>query len=279
MRTDAGLGGISWSPATVLESQRMPLVHEEAILQEAAVSLVINGDPYAVMMATPDHLEDFFCGFLWSEGVLRSLEEIIAWESVHVAEGWALYIQLSPAAAERVERKRRCVIGGSACGLCGTPCFTGLVPFPPLKRDLATTDAEAIHALLATMQQQQDLNQTTGTAHAAVLATSLGVLVREDIGRHNAVDKSIGAALQQGIAYGQAALLGVSSRLSFEIALKALGFGIPVVAAISGISSLAIQLAESHGLTLIGYARDGRMTVYAHGERIRGCSGSIPMDC
>lgn len=276
MRTDAGRDGLGWSPATVLTHHCAPVAHEEAVLEETAVSIVINGQPYAVMMVTPDHLDDFFRGFLWSEGLLQSLDEIIAWESVRVSEGWAIYLQLSPPAAQRVESKRRCVIGGSACGLCGTPCFAGLVPFAPLQRT-ALTDAESIHDLLARMQQKQALNRSTGTAHAAILETHRGVLVREDIGRHNAVDKSIGAAIQQGLTLGDATILGVSSRLSFEIALKALGFGIPVVAAISGVSSFAIQLAESHGLTLIGYARDGRMTVYAHAERIRDCVEPVPV--
>jgi FdhD protein len=275
MRTDAGRDGLGWSPATVLSHHCAPVAYEEAVLEEAAVSIVINGQPYAVMMVTPDHLDDFFYGFLWSEGLLQSLDEIIAWESVRVSAGWVIYLQLAPSAAQRIESKRRCVIGGSACGLCGTPCFTGLIPFEPLQHT-AVTDAESVHDLLTQMQQQQALNRRTGTAHAAILKTHHGVVVREDIGRHNAVDKSIGAALQQQISVGDASILGVSSRLSFEIALKALGFGIPVVAAISGVSSLAIQLAESHGLTLIGYARDERMTVYAHAERVRDCAESIP---
>lgn len=275
MRMDTGRGGVGWSAATVLEARCAPVEHEEAVLEEAAVSLVINGAPYAVMMATPDHLEDFFRGFLWSEGVLRSLAEIVAWEAVQVAEGWAIYLQLADAAAARVAQKRRHIIGGSACGLCGTPCFRGLVPFAPIRRAL-WLDADVIHDLLAQMQARQALNRHTGTAHAAILARPQSDLVREDIGRHNAVDKAVGAALEQGWARDEAVMLGVSSRLTFEMVLKALGFGVPIVAAISGVSSLAIQVADSHGLTLIGYTRDARMTVYAHGERIRGCTPARP---
>ena len=268
MYADTDRHGLAWSQATVLEPRRGPMVREEAILEEAAVSVTINGEIYAVMMATPSHLDDFLRGFLLSEGILRSLDEIVAWETVRVAEGWAAYFQLAGAALKRVRHKRRRIVGASACGLCGIPRFEGLVPFAPLQSDHCW-DSQAIHDLLARMRDLQALNHSTGTAHAAILATPWGHIVREDIGRHNAVDKVIGAALGGRCPHGAATMLGVSSRLTFEIAVKALSFGVPIVAAISGVSSLAIQVAEIHGLTLIGYTRDARMTVYAHSERIR----------
>ena len=114
------------------------------------------------------------------------------------------------------------------------------------------------------MTRQQALNHRTGTAHAAILTGTAGTIVRKDIGRHNAVDKVIGAALAYGRRPGDAAPLGVSSRLGFEIALQAVGFTVPAVAAIFEVSSLAIHTAESRGLILAGYARDGRMTIYTH---------------
>ncbi len=268
MRADGALGGVGWSAATLITSDGSPLAQEEAILEERAVSIVINGQSYAVMMVTPEHLEDFFRGFLWSEGIIRKLQDIVAWEFAEGNGGGAIYLQLSAEASTRAAEKRRNIIGGSACGLCGTPHFAGLIPFMPLQSQFRT-NAEHISTLLTQMQQQQALNHSTGTAHAAILGTTQGHLVREDIGRHNAVDKSIGAALIQGWIPGDIGVLGISSRLSFEIALKALGFRIPVIAAISGVSSLAIELAESHGITLIGYAREGRMTLYTHTERIQ----------
>lgn len=265
--------GIGWSPATLLAGKASPVAHEEAILEERAVSIVINGQPYAVMMVTPEHLEDFFHGFLWSEGIIQHLQDISAWELVvQNTETSAIYLQLSAEAAERARHKGRQIIGGSACGLCGTPVFDGLIPVAPLENHYATTP-QAIHRIMRQMREQQRLNRSTGTAHAAILESHQGALVREDIGRHNAVDKSIGAAIQQGLRPGQVQVLGISSRLSFEIVLKALGFGIPVIAAISGVSSMAIQLAQSHGITLIGYTRDDRMTLYAHAERVREESG------
>ena len=248
---------------------------KEAVLEEMAVSLILNGSPYAVMMITPGDLEDFFVGFLYGEGVIRSAADIITWESVSIPEGLALYLQVSAQAETRAARKRRLVIGGSACGLCGTPNFEGLVPFAPIDRDVCVEPA-LVHDLLHEMCARQRLNRHTGTAHAAVLAATNGMtLVREDIGRHNAVDKTIGAALRQGWPPSGNILLGVSSRLTFEIALKALSFQVPIVAAISGVSSLAIQIAQTHNLTLVGYARDQRLTIYAHGERFRGNAAAI----
>ena len=259
--------GIGWSQATILNSDLPPRAQREPVLQEMALSLVINGAPYAVMMITPLDQDDFVRGFLWGEGVLQDLNEIIAWEWVRGEGGDAAYLQLAAGAAERVARKRRCVVGASACGLCGTPCFEELVPFSSLC-DERVVPAGLIHERMDHMVCRQVLNRDTGTAHAAILASATETLVREDIGRHNAVDKVIGAALARGWRRGDATFLGVSSRLSFEIALKALGFAVPVVAAISGVSSLAVQTAERHGLSLIGYARDRRMTVYAHPERL-----------
>ena len=275
MRTDAGCNGIVWSQARRLDGAHHSMEHEEAVLEEMAVSLILNGKPYAVMMITPDNLEDFFVGFLYGEGVIRSVADIITWESVCIPEGLALYLQLSAQAEARAARKRRLVIGGSACGLCGTPSFEGLVPFTPVDRDVCV-EPELVHKLLHEMRAHQRLNRHTGTAHAAVLAGIGGMtLVREDIGRHNAVDKTIGAALRQGWPPSGNILLGVSSRLTIEIALKALNFQVPIVAAISGVSSLAIQIAQTHNLTLIGYARDRRLTIYAHGERFRGNAATI----
>nr|WP_226823067.1 formate dehydrogenase accessory sulfurtransferase FdhD [Acidithiobacillus caldus] len=265
-----------WSSAHCLDNDKDLGMHEEAILEEAAVSIVIHGAVYGVMMLTPHDLEDFVTGFLWTEDVLRSPADILACEHESSAEGEALYLQLRAEAAERAETRRRCLPGGSACGLCGVPDFHGLQPFPPI-RDGRRISCTAIAQALQHLCAEQELNHHTGTAHAACLCTEDAVIVREDIGRHNAVDKAIGAALRQGWRSGQARLLAVSSRLSFEIAQKALSFGIPTVVAVSGVSSLAIQLAQNCGLTVIGYARNGRLTVYANAWRLAR-SSSRPED-
>ena len=259
---------IGLRPAVLVRPGLSAHERQEAVLEEAALSLVINGAPHAVMMVTPVDRDDFVRGFLWSEGILRDITEISAWEWVTTAAGhWTAYLQLAPPAADRAARKRRSGVGASACGLCGIPRFDSLIPFPPVSM-AAPLRPDWVHERMRHMARQQALNHRTGTAHAAILTGTAGTIVREDIGRHNAVDKVIGAALAHGWRPGDAALLGVSSRLGFEIALKAVGFAVPAVAAISGVSSLAIHTAESHGVILAGYARDGRMTIYTHSERL-----------
>jgi len=267
VQRDPAIPGLLWSPARRLDERTDFGPRQEAILEEAAVSIVIQGAVYGVMMLTPHDLEDFVMGFLWTENVLRSPDDVVACEREKSADGQALYLQLRAEAAERARTRRRCLPGASACGLCGVPDFTALQPFPPVQ-DTGRISCAFVEQSLARLYAEQELNRHTGTAHAAGLCAEESIIVREDIGRHNAVDKAIGAALRGGWRAGRARLLAVSSRLSFEIALKALSFAIPTVVAVSGVSSLAIQLAERCGLTLIGYARDGRLTVYANPWRL-----------
>ncbi len=245
---------------------------EEAVVEELPVSIVINGAPYAVMLVTPLDLEDFVRGFLWTETVLQKPEDILALEMVATAEGLAIYVQVPAAAADRASALRRVLPGGSACGLCGVPDFAAMQPFSSLTPRHADVDVLEISTIFSEMERQQIQNRQNGNTHAAALRLANGtVLVREDIGRHNAVDKVLGAALLSGQEPGYATLLAVSSRLSFEILRKALAWRIPVVAAISGVSSLAIDVARRNHVLLVGYARESRCTVYgvlpARGKR------------
>ncbi len=268
MHKDIKDNGILWSSAMRMSNDNVSVNREEAILDESAVSLVLNGNPYAVMMLTYGSIEDFFIGFLYNEGIIQSIADVIAWDSFSVPEGTTLYLQITAEAEARSIKKQRIVIGGSSCGLCGKPNFDGLIPLSYVNQEYEV-DVAMVQKSLQDMCSQQHLNQLTGTAHAAIL-TSIGrkALVREDIGRHNAVDKVIGAALRKGLPPAESVMLGVSSRLTFEIVLKALNYQIPVVAAISGVSSMAIDVAQRYGMTLIGFARDCRMTIYAHGNVI-----------
>lgn len=251
---------------------------EEAVVEEIPVSIVINGDPYAVMLATPLDLEDFVRGFLWTEAILQKPGDLLALEMAGTAEGLAIYVQVSAAAAGRARALHRALPGGSACGLCGIPDFSGLQPFPPLAVGHAKVDAPEISATFSEMERQQIQNLQNGNTHAAALRLSSGtVLVREDIGRHNAVDKVLGAALHFGQEPGCATLLVVSSRLSFEILRKALAWRIPVVAAVSGVSSLAIDVAGQNHVLLVGYARESRCTVYGALPAERGREGEPPV--
>ena len=241
---------------------------EDAVLEELPLSVVINGRSYAVMMVTPCHLEDFLFGFLFTEGLIQDTTDVLAYEVVETANGYAIYVQLSGRASALAEGRSRATIGGSGCGLCGVPRFDGLISSrgPIGRRD--RVPADRVLAGLELMKAEQWLNQETGTAHAAIVIGAEGSVVREDIGRHNAVDKAAGCVLRCSWHLERLTLLGVSSRLTFEIVQKALRLRIPVVAAISGVSSMAIAVAERFGLTVVGYARDGRMTVYTHDESL-----------
>ncbi len=275
-------GSVAARLVTVRAEDGRTWEREDAVLEEVGFAVVVNGRSYAVMMMTPGDREDFVYGFLFAEGLIEGPDDVLAWEIVEGGDGYAAFVQLSPGAARRAKAKSRAVIGGSGCGLCGVPDFGALlVPdvLPVWGEALAW---DAIRAVLDRMQASQCLNRRTGTAHAAILAGPRGAVVREDIGRHNAVDKAVGAVLRERWAVGEARLLAVSSRLSFEIVQKALHFRVPVVAAISGVSSLAVRIAAERGITVIGYAREGRMTVYTHKERVAlagsgGVAGGIPL--
>lgn len=271
-RSAAGLGAgdeqTGSRPAVVYQAGRVPYPQEDRVLEEAPFSVVINGQPYAVMMLTPGDYEDFLYGFLYAEGLINGVADVLDWEPVESFDGCAAYVQLSEGAAHRARNARRSVTGGSGCGLCGVPVFEGLMSGRPLLVSPGSLSVETIHAVLRQMQARQSLNRSTGTAHAAILASSCSAIVREDIGRHNAVDKVIGSAIRQGWQPGQGLMLGVSSRLTFEIVQKALRFQLPVVAAISGVSTMAIRVAEAGGLSAVAYVRESRMTVYTHKERI-----------
>lgn len=238
----------------------------QSLVEESPVSFVLNGEVYAVMLATPHDLADFARGFLWTEDIVRTPDEILALEIESTAGGSAIYLQLHATAMDRAASHRRALPGASACGLCGCPDFRGLQPFAPLPAARNLPNLEQIHATMAELAAQQCLHQQSGNCHAAALRFADGeILVREDIGRHNAVDKVIGAALARGAVPGSADILAVSSRLPFEIVRKALAWRVPLVAAISGVSSMAVDIARKNHVQLVGFVRAGRATLYCDG--------------
>ncbi len=242
--------------------QRFDL-QQDILVEEVPVSVLINGEPYALMMATPTDLEDFALGFLWTEAVLLAPEEMLAMEMEKSEDGIAIYLQLSEIAATRAAVQRRSIPGGSACGLCGRPDFSGLQPFAALQPSPLIIDLKKIQQTFMTMCSQQRQHRQNGSTHAAAIRLHNGDLwVREDIGRHNAVDKVIGAAIRSGLQPGAVELLAVTSRLPFEIVRKALSWRIPCVAAISGVSSMALRLAQENHVQVFGFSRAGRCTEY-----------------
>jgi FdhD protein len=242
----------------------------DLVADEVPVALEYNGAPFAVMMATPCDLEDFAIGFSLSEGIVEcagdiSIDSINTW-----IDGVAVQLRVTAATAAALSARRRNLQGRSGCGICGNESIEAVLQPPALLPQRLRTDAAAIARAMVELRERQPLNAITGATHAAGWARPDGAiaLVREDVGRHNALDKLIGALHRAGIDPRDGFVV-VTSRASFEMALKAARVGIELLAAISAPTSLAIALAESAGQTLLGFVRDTDHVVYTHAGRLR----------
>lgn len=229
-----------------------------ALAVEAPVAIEINGIGYAVMMATPTDLEDFAFGFCLSERLVRSSDDLHSIQATKVESGgWMLRIQVAaPSAAPLIERVRLRVAEGS-CGLCGLESLEQVLrPLAPVTARLDVTDA-AIFAAVTALPAHQPLGARTRAAHAAAFCDPSGriLIVREDVGRHNALDKLIGACARADLSIAEGFVL-LTARCSFELVQKVIVAGCPVLATISAPSTLAVEQAAAHGVRLIGLARD-----------------------
>lgn len=231
---------------------------------EAPVNIVYGLLPYAVMMATPSDLEDFVTGFSLTEGIIRAASEIRAIEVAQKPEGIVVTVTLDPGRFRAHLARRRNLSGRTSCGLCGVESLDTL-PFAPARVEGAPpVRPEAIAAALAALERHQPLNALTRAVHAAAWCGPEGEILaaREDVGRHNALDKLIGARLRAGGDPAPGFIL-VTSRASFEMVEKAAIFGAGTLVAISAPTSLAIERAEALGLTLVGIARPDAALLYA----------------
>lgn len=239
------------------------------VAEEVPVALVYNGISHAVMLATPHDLEDFALGFSLAEGILQGRQEIYDMEVVPQCEGVEVQMTIASERMVALKEKRRSLTGRTGCGICGAESLSHAVRYPgPVQASGIVTDG-AVHAAFAGLQARQSLHQVTGAVHAAGWAGLDGQvhLVREDVGRHNALDKLVGAMTRQGFDPA-AGFVVVTSRASYEMVQKAASAGIFMLAAISAPTGLAIRLAEQSDLTLVGFARNGAHVVYAHPERL-----------
>lgn len=237
---------------------------EDWVAAEVPVAIDYNDAPHVVMMATPDDLADFALGFSLSEAVIAAPAELEAFAATTLLEGIRLSLRIPAARAEVLAQRRRNMIGSSGCGLCGTQVLEDVVRHPPrVAASIEVSDA-ALHRALAELEQRQPLNALTGATHAAAWARADGSLahVREDVGRHNALDKLIGAIARAGDDV-RSGFLVVTSRASYEMVQKAATVGIGFIAAISAPTALAIHLADATGITLVGFARGDGHVVYA----------------
>ena len=243
----------------------------DRIAEEVAVSLVYNGLAHAVMMASPADLEEFALGFSLSEGIVHSPRELSRAEVLPLDEGILLRLEIESERAVLLEAQRRNLAGRTSCGLCGAETIEQAMRHPPRVGKGVALSHAALHRALETLSRQQTLNAITGAVHAAAWASPEGevVVVREDVGRHNALDKMIGATIRAGHSLDAGFAL-ITSRASFEMAQKAATVGITALAAISAPTGLAIRVAVETGLTLIGFARNGKHNVYANAWRLEG---------
>jgi FdhD protein len=234
-------------------------------------------------MRTPGHDEDLAAGFLFAEGVIDERGELLRLSRPDAPRMDAelrsnvLVATLRAPAADRARRLRRGTVMGSACGVCGRTSIESVIPpgRPPISGG-PRVRAEILYSLPEKLRARQSIFARTGGLHAAGLFAADGALreLREDIGRHNATDKLVGSFLLRGELPLSDAVLVVSGRAGFEIVQKAFCAGIPVVASVSAPSSLAVGLAESGGVTLVGFLRDQRFNIYANPHRILGAERS-----
>lgn len=232
-----------------------------AVANETAIAIEINGLGYAVMMATPLDLEDFVTGFCLAERLIKRAVEITAFDSQPVAAGWIARLTITGPGAARLHDRARLRVAEGSCGLCGLESLEQAVqPLPPVTARLIL-DAPAVFRALDALPAWQTLNAATGAMHAAAFCAADGgiLAVREDVGRHNALDKLIGALARQGRSASDGFLL-VTARCSYELVQKAILANCAQLVSVSAATSLALEQASAHGLRLISLARaDGAL--------------------
>jgi FdhD protein len=250
-------------------SDEKPHHRGEDIAEEVPVALIYNGRSFVVMMASPLDLEDFGRGFSLTEGIVETAGDIESIEIVAVERGIELRMTIGAGYANALAARRRNLAGRSGCGLCGADSFaSALRPVAKVSAKLIVA-ARAIRRASADLPRHQPLNRAVGAMHAAAFASSDGdiLTVREDIGRHNALDKLIGALIVSGVDPASGFVL-VTSRCSYEMVHKTASAGIALIAAVSAPTSMAVELAAKHGVTLVAFVREGRFTIYAGSNRI-----------
>lgn len=238
----------------------------ESLAEETPIAFVYNGHPHAVMMATPSDLEDLAIGFTLTEGIVEDPNKIEIIDCLSTVDGISLQMLIPQARADALDVRERNMTGRTGCGLCGAGTLAAAIrPVRQIHTD-STLSLESLFDGFLRLERSQPLNHATGAVHAAAVICSDGeFLAREDVGRHNAIDKVFGAAARSRV---QVLALLVTSRASYEVVHKAAQAGCSIVAAISAPTALAVRLAEQAGVTLVGFARAPRATIYANPQRI-----------
>jgi FdhD protein len=240
-----------------------------AIPEETALALTYNGGTYAVMMGTPQDLEDFAIGFSLSEGVVQSPEEISSLEIVDLDDGIELRMWLADDKAHHLSERRRHIAGPTGCGLCGIDSIAEAVRPTAVVAKGRSFSPRELMAATAGMPPLQPINIETRAVHAAAFWTpAVGIVaLREDVGRHNALDKLAGALAQARVTTSDGMVL-LTSRVSVEMVQKTAAIGASVMVAVSAPTALAVRMADAAGITLVAVARGDGFEIFTHPDRI-----------
>jgi FdhD protein len=240
-----------------------------AIPEETAIALTYNGGTYAVMMGTPRNLRDFAVGFSLSEGIVQSADEIEQLDVVDLDDGIELRIWLAYTKADRIAVRRRYIAGPTGCGLCGIDSIAEAVRPAAIVRLGREFSPQQIMIAMQAIATLQKVNIETRAVHAAAFWTpARGIIaLREDVGRHNALDKLAGALALEKVTTDDGMVL-LTSRVSVEMVQKTATIGAPLMAAVSAPTALAVRMADAAGITLAAVARADGFEVFTHPQRI-----------
>ena len=242
----------------------------DVIAVEVPVALEYNGISHVVMLASPANLENFALGFSLSEGIIQQASELYACEVEATAAGWLVHLEIAAERFMLLKERRRNLAGRTGCGLCGTESLEQVTRCKTVVSHRHHFTEAAILNGMHAMQNLQPMQKQSGATHAAAWMTAQGLIefVREDVGRHNALDKLIGVMAEQKQDFTAGVLL-ITSRASYEMVQKAAIMNVGVIAAISAPTSFAVELAEQTEVTLMGFMRDQSYVVYTHADRVR----------
>lgn len=246
-----------------------------AIPEETALALTYNGGTYAVMMGTPQDLQDFAIGFSLDEAIIRSPDDIEEFEIVDLDDGIELRMWLKQARAERLSERRRHIAGPTGCGICGIDSIAEAVRPAAVVTGGRSFSPREIMTAMQSIAPLQRINIETRAVHAAAFWTPARgiVALREDVGRHNALDKLAGALARDKISADEGMVL-LTSRVSVEMVQKTAAIGAPLMVAVSAPTALAVRMADAAGITLAAIARADGFEVFTHPERVAANVGA-----
>ena len=258
-----------WRSSSLSEGAR-------AVPEETALALTYNGGTYAVMMGTPCDLKDFAFGFSLSEGIIQSPGEVSSLDIVHLDDGIELRMWLAQSKADRLNERRRHIAGPTGCGICGIDSIAEAVRPAAIVGQGRSFSQQQIMSATQALPPLQKVNIETRAVHAAAFWTpGRGIVaLREDVGRHNALDKLAGALAQERVSAGEGMVL-LTSRVSVEMVQKAAAMGAPLVVAVSAPTALAVRTADAAGITLAAIARADGFEVFTHPARVKSATDAV----